>query len=76
MRTRDLLPLRDAARLFPRFREGRPPAAETLRRWCRTGQIDATKIGPCFFLTREAIDKFVAGRTRTPETVAHKGGGV
>lgn len=54
-----LLPLIQAVDLLPRFRSGRPPTIESVRRWVRTGRLEARRIGRTYFTTRDAIDRFL-----------------
>lgn len=69
------IPLALVPPLLPSFRSGRPPCVETIRRWARTGELEAVRIGGVYFTTRRAIEQFVRERTDGTRTGVPPSGG-
>jgi hypothetical protein len=63
-----LLPLRDAADLFPRRRKGTKVNIATLWRWMRTGArgvvLETVRVGNQNYTTEQAIRDFIEAQSR------------
>ena len=71
----ELLPLAAAAKLLPKNNNGKTPSIQTLRRWYQRGShnifLDVTFVGGRAYVTRKALDEFVAQRNASArKTVA------
>jgi len=63
-----LLPLRDAAELFPRRRKGTKVNIATLWRWMTTGArglvLETVRVGNQNYTTEQAVRAFIAAQSR------------
>jgi hypothetical protein len=69
-----LLTMREASRLFPGSRQGRPTHVATVHRWATRGirgiRLEAVRIGGCLYTSREAMQRFAERLTTngTPQS--------
>jgi Protein of unknown function (DUF1580) len=67
--------MREASRLFPGSRQGRPTHVATLYRWAGRGirgvRLEAVRVGGCLYTSREAMQRFAERLTNgTPHSDA------
>jgi len=66
-----LIPLRQAARLLPKRRAGKPAHVATLYRWAQRGlrgvRLETIQVGGTLCTTREALQRFFDRLSKDPE---------
>jgi Protein of unknown function (DUF1580) len=66
-----LLTMREASRLFPGSRQGRPTHVATVYRWAVRGvrniRLETVRIGGCLYTSREAMQRFAENLTTNGE---------